>query len=84
MLQQPIAEVLPRAFPMALKNRMASPPRCVSPAVAFTSKTPSSISKSETSKVPPPMSYTKTSAPTTPRPYLWPTCCAVRTFESRP
>mmetsp|Transcript_86049 Transcript_86049/g.224477 ORF Transcript_86049/g.224477 Transcript_86049/m.224477 type:complete len:210 (+) Transcript_86049:945-1574(+) len=38
----------------------SSPPRCVSPAVAFTSKTPSSISSRETSKVPPPMSYTST------------------------
>ena len=34
----------------------SSPPRCVSPAVAFTSKMPSSIDSSDTSKVPPPRS----------------------------
>mmetsp|Transcript_14914 Transcript_14914/g.45582 ORF Transcript_14914/g.45582 Transcript_14914/m.45582 type:complete len:355 (+) Transcript_14914:631-1695(+) len=38
----------------------SSPPRCVSPAVAFTSKTPSSIVRSETSKVPPPRSKMST------------------------
>ena len=37
----------------------SSPPRCVSPAVALTSKIPSSIDKRETSKVPPPISKTK-------------------------
>ena len=34
----------------------SSPPRCVSPAVAFTSKMPSSIVSSDTSNVPPPRS----------------------------
>ena len=34
----------------------SSPPRCVSPFVALTSKTPSPISRIETSKVPPPRS----------------------------
>merc|ERR1719219_1625857 len=34
----------------------SSPPRCVSPAVDFTSKTPSSIERIETSNVPPPRS----------------------------
>ncbi len=38
----------------------SSPPRCVSPCVAFTSKTPSPISSSDTSNVPPPRSNTKT------------------------
>ena len=39
-------------------NRLSksSPPRCVSPAVALTSKTPSSIESSDTSNVPPPIS----------------------------
>ena len=36
----------------------SSPPRWVSPLVAFTSKTPSPISRIEMSKVPPPRSYT--------------------------
>ena len=36
------------------------PPKWVSPAVALTSKTPSSIVKSETSNVPPPKSKIKT------------------------
>mmetsp|Transcript_25082 Transcript_25082/g.63668 ORF Transcript_25082/g.63668 Transcript_25082/m.63668 type:complete len:347 (+) Transcript_25082:546-1586(+) len=34
----------------------SSPPRCVSPLVAFTSKTPPEISSTDTSKVPPPRS----------------------------
>jgi hypothetical protein len=38
----------------------SSPPKWVSPAVAFTSKIPSSIAKSETSKVPPPKSNIRT------------------------
>jgi len=38
----------------------SSPPRWVSPAVAFTSKMPSSIVRSETSKVPPPRSKIST------------------------
>jgi len=38
----------------------SSPPRWVSPAVALTSKIPSSIVKRETSKVPPPKSKIKT------------------------
>mmetsp|Transcript_53447 Transcript_53447/g.106300 ORF Transcript_53447/g.106300 Transcript_53447/m.106300 type:complete len:284 (-) Transcript_53447:275-1126(-) len=38
----------------------SSPPRCVSPAVANTSKTPESIESSDTSKVPPPRSNTNT------------------------
>ena len=36
----------------------SSPPKNVSPFVAFTSKTPSPISRIETSNVPPPRSYT--------------------------
>jgi hypothetical protein len=36
----------------------SSPPRCVSPLVATTSNTPSSIVSSDTSNVPPPKSYT--------------------------
>jgi len=38
----------------------SSPPKWLSPAVALTSKIPSSIVKSETSKVPPPKSNIKT------------------------
>jgi len=38
----------------------SSPPKCVSPAVALTSKIPSSIANKETSKVPPPKSKIKT------------------------
>ena len=38
----------------------SSPPKWVSPAVAFTSKIPSSIVSNETSKVPPPKSKIKT------------------------
>ena len=38
----------------------SSPPRWVSPLVAFTSNTPSPISRMDTSKVPPPRSYTST------------------------
>ena len=38
----------------------SSPPKCVSPAVAFTSKIPSSILNNETSNVPPPRSKIKT------------------------
>ena len=34
----------------------SSPPRCVSPFVAFTSKTPSPMSRTEMSNVPPPKS----------------------------
>ncbi len=37
---------------------MSSPPRCVSPLVASTWKTPSSTLRIEMSKVPPPRSYT--------------------------
>mmetsp|Transcript_17883 Transcript_17883/g.44316 ORF Transcript_17883/g.44316 Transcript_17883/m.44316 type:complete len:370 (+) Transcript_17883:716-1825(+) len=37
----------------------SSPPRCVSPAVASTVKTPSSILSNDTSKVPPPRSNTR-------------------------
>jgi len=40
----------------------SSPPRCVSPLVAFTSKTPSPISRMEMSKVPPPRSNTATTS----------------------
>mmetsp|Transcript_27244 Transcript_27244/g.83981 ORF Transcript_27244/g.83981 Transcript_27244/m.83981 type:complete len:223 (+) Transcript_27244:1255-1923(+) len=49
----------------------SSPPRCVSPAVALTSKMPSSIVRSETSNVPPPRSKTATSLPSSAlsRPY---------------
>ncbi|EEY59394.1 uncharacterized protein PITG_11422 [Phytophthora infestans T30-4] len=38
----------------------SSPPKCVSPAVALTSKIPSSIVSSETSNVPPPRSKIST------------------------
>nr|BAE22075.1 unnamed protein product [Mus musculus] len=38
----------------------SSPPRCVSPAVAFTSKMPSSIVRMDTSNVPPPRSKMST------------------------
>ena len=43
-------------------NRVSksSPPKCVSPAVAFTSNTPSSIVNKDTSKVPPPQSNINT------------------------
>mmetsp|Transcript_2792 Transcript_2792/g.8024 ORF Transcript_2792/g.8024 Transcript_2792/m.8024 type:complete len:214 (+) Transcript_2792:1091-1732(+) len=37
----------------------SSPPRCVSPSVAFTSNTPSSMVRRVTSKVPPPRSKTR-------------------------
>ena len=37
----------------------SSPPRCVLPLVAFTSKTPSPSSRMDTSKVPPPRSNTR-------------------------
>ena len=57
---------LPRSMPCcALKSSIihfmiawsrSSPPRCVSPFVAFTSKTPSPMSRIEMSKVPPPKS----------------------------
>ena len=49
----------------------SSPPRCVSPAVAFTSKMPSSIVSSDTSNVPPPRSKISTlrSPPFLSRPY---------------
>ena len=40
----------------------SSPPRCVSPAVALTSKMPPSMDSSETSNVPPPRSNTSTFA----------------------
>ena len=58
-----------RSIPCALLNccvnqsmmrwSQSSPPRCVSPCVLFTSKTPSPISRTETSNVPPPRSNTK-------------------------
>ena len=38
----------------------SSPPRCVSPAVAFTSKIPPSMLRSDTSNVPPPRSKMRT------------------------
>lgn len=41
---------------LVMRLSKSSPPRCVSPLVAFTSKTPPEISKMETSKVPPPKS----------------------------
>ena len=51
-------------------SSQSSPPSWVSPAVDFTSKTPSAISRTETSKVPPPRSNTRTvcSAPSLSRP----------------
>ena len=44
---------------LTVRLSKSSPPRCVSPAVAKTSKTPESIARSETSKVPPPRSKTR-------------------------
>lgn len=44
-----------------------SVPKCVSPAVAFTSNIPSSIVNNETSKVPPPRSKISTFFSPTPR-----------------
>lgn len=41
----------------------SSPPRAVSPFVAFTSNTPPEISRMEISKVPPPRSYTARTFP---------------------
>jgi hypothetical protein len=41
----------------------SSPPRDVSPLVAFTSNTPPDISRIEISKVPPPRSYTAITLP---------------------
>ena len=41
----------------------SSPPKCVSPAVALTSKMPSSMVNKDTSKVPPPRSKIKRSSP---------------------
>mmetsp|Transcript_18895 Transcript_18895/g.49187 ORF Transcript_18895/g.49187 Transcript_18895/m.49187 type:complete len:552 (-) Transcript_18895:17-1672(-) len=61
---------------MAWSRRLSksSPPRCVSPAVALTVKTPESIVRSETSKVPPPRSKMSTirspAAPALPLPFL--------------
>ena len=43
-----------------IRMSQSSPPRCVSPEVARTSKTPLSSSKIETSNVPPPKSQTST------------------------
>ena len=61
---------LPRSTPFLFLNwpmsqstmrwSQSSPPRRASPLVAFTSKTPSEMSSSETSKVPPPRSKTRT------------------------
>mmetsp|Transcript_12628 Transcript_12628/g.31494 ORF Transcript_12628/g.31494 Transcript_12628/m.31494 type:complete len:266 (+) Transcript_12628:963-1760(+) len=45
---------------LTVRLSKSSPPRCVSPAVAFTSKMPSSIVSSETSNVPPPRSKMST------------------------
>ena len=41
-----------------MRSSRSSPPRCVSPLVAFTSTTPSPTSSTEMSNVPPPKSYT--------------------------
>uniref|UniRef100_A0AAQ4R369 Uncharacterized protein n=1 Tax=Gasterosteus aculeatus aculeatus TaxID=481459 RepID=A0AAQ4R369_GASAC len=51
---------------LTMRLSKSSPPRCVSPAVDFTSKIPSSMVKMDTSKVPPPRSKIRTflSAPT--------------------
>uniref|UniRef100_A0A7C8YIY0 Uncharacterized protein n=1 Tax=Opuntia streptacantha TaxID=393608 RepID=A0A7C8YIY0_OPUST len=45
---------------LTIRLSKSSPPRWVSPAVAFTSKIPSSIVSNETSKVPPPRSKIRT------------------------
>ncbi len=60
--------LLPRSSPSSFLNSstsqstmrwsISSPPRCVSPLVAFTSMTPSPTSRMEISNVPPPKSYT--------------------------
>ena len=60
----------PRSTPCAFLNSatiqsmirwsQSSPPRCVLPAVDFTSKTPSPSSSTDTSNVPPPRSKTRT------------------------
>ena len=42
-----------------IRESQSSPPSRLSPLVAFTSKTPSPISSSDTSNVPPPRSKTK-------------------------
>jgi hypothetical protein len=44
---------------LMIRSSQSSPPRWLSPLVAFTSTTPSPISSSETSKVPPPRSKTR-------------------------
>mmetsp|Transcript_12715 Transcript_12715/g.40713 ORF Transcript_12715/g.40713 Transcript_12715/m.40713 type:complete len:266 (+) Transcript_12715:70-867(+) len=62
----------------------SSPPRCVSPAVARTSKTPASMERSDTSNVPPPKSNTSTFAPESlerSRPYA--SAAAVGSFRIR-
>jgi hypothetical protein len=41
---------------LVMRLSKSSPPRCVSPLVALTSKTPPEISRTDTSKVPPPRS----------------------------
>ena len=43
-----------------MRESKSSPPKWVSPAVAFTSKIPSSIESNETSNVPPPKSKIST------------------------
>ena len=48
----------------------SSPPRCVSPAVAFTSKMPSSIVSNDTSNVPPPRSKIRMLSSFPPEPLL--------------
>ena len=45
---------------LTVRLSKSSPPRCVSPAVALTSKMPSSMVRRETSKVPPPRSKMST------------------------
>ena len=45
---------------LTIRLSKSSPPKCVSPAVAFTSKIPSSIDKMDTSNVPPPQSKINT------------------------
>mmetsp|Transcript_50950 Transcript_50950/g.110667 ORF Transcript_50950/g.110667 Transcript_50950/m.110667 type:complete len:232 (-) Transcript_50950:615-1310(-) len=45
---------------LTMRLSKSSPPKCVSPAVALTSKMPSSMVRSDTSKVPPPRSKMST------------------------
>mmetsp|Transcript_71420 Transcript_71420/g.118693 ORF Transcript_71420/g.118693 Transcript_71420/m.118693 type:complete len:315 (-) Transcript_71420:732-1676(-) len=74
-----------KSFSRCVITRLSksSPPRCVSPLAACTSKTPLSIASRETSKVPPPRSNTRTffSPPFLSSPYA--IAAAVGSFRMR-